>query len=559
MKKMISGRCAPPTASRWRSHADMTNVPPDLLPKPFWSRMPIALSRRQLLSSGALLALGMAGFSARASQVVPGPRYGSGEPFDFERLRQRAKLIASAPYQAERPPVPAIVSRIDFDAVQRIKFRPERAVCTGGAGAFPVRFFHLDKFNGLPVRINVVSDGIAREVIYSREDFSYSDPTLAASLPDDLGFCGFRVMNGTDAETDWLAFQGASYFRSSGEEDQYGASARGIAIDTGFDEEFPRFVEFWLDEKGGAPTITVYALLNGPSLAGAYKFDATKERGAVLDVTAELFARKDIERLGIAPLTSMYWYGEGDRRQDADWRPEIHDSDGLALHTGSGERIWRPLINPPAVHTNSFLDANPKGFGLMQRDRKFSDYEDDGAFYNKRPSLWVEPVGEWGEGAVQLVEIPTGDEVHDNIVACWTPKTPVKAGDSLAFSYRLHFRNDAPQGPANLGRAISTRAGVDGIPGEAAHYDAHKRKFVIDWEGGPLAGMAQRYDVTPVLTASHGSISNAYVLKVVGTDKWRALFDLSVEGGRTCDLRCYLRLGDATLTETWLYQYAVDA
>jgi periplasmic glucans biosynthesis protein len=522
--------------------------------------MPFALSRRQLLSTGALLALGLTPFPARSSQTVPVPsRYGNPQPFDFDRLRRRAKLLAAAPFEAETPPVPQIVSTIDFDAAQWIKFRADRAICTDGASPFPVRMFHLDKFNGLPVRINVVSAGMAREVVYSREDFDYGDPQLAALLPADLGFCGFRVMNGPNADTDWLAFQGASYFRSAGEEDQYGASARGIAIDTAIDEEFPRFVEFWLQEKNNEPMLTIYALLNGSSLTGAYKFEATKDRGAVIGVSLELNARKAIERLGIAPLTSMYWYAKGDRRYNADWRPEIHDSDGLALHTGGGERIWRPLINPPSVHTNSFLDVNPRGFGLMQRDRKFADYEDDGAFYNRRPSLWVEPEGDWGEGAVQLVEIPTGDEVHDNIVAYWTPKTPVKAGDSLTFTYRLFFRDDEPQAPGSLARAVATRTGVDGIPGAEAHYDAHKRKFVIDWEGGPLTGMAPRFDVTPVVSASHGSISNAYVVKVVGTEKWRALFDLSVEGGRTSDLRCYLRLGDRPLTETWLYQYAVDA
>jgi periplasmic glucans biosynthesis protein len=522
--------------------------------------MPFTISRRQFLSGSALLAVELAPFPALASQALPGPsRYGDATAFDFDWLRAKAKQLAAAPFEAEKPPVPELVTTIDFDAGQKIKFRPERAVCSGGAGAFPVRMFHLDKFNGLPVRINVVSDGLAREVVYAREDFDYGDTGLGALLPADLGFCGFRVMNGRDADTDWLAFQGASYFRSCGEDDQYGASARGIAIDTAIEEEFPRFVEFWLEEKGSEPTVTIYALLNGPSLTGAYKVEATKERGAVIAVTLELFARKDIGRLGIAPLTSMYWYAEGDRRLDADWRPEIHDSDGLALMTGSGEHAWRPLINPPSVHTNSFVDTNPKGFGLMQRDRSFADYEDDGAFYNRRPSIWVEPVGDWGEGAVQLVELPTADEVHDNIVAYWTPKRPVKGGDSLAFSYRLYWRDDEPHAPANLARAVATRTGVEGIPGTEAHYDAHKRKFVIDWAGGPLAAMAPRFDVTPVVTASNGSVSNAYVIKVVGTDKWRALFDLTAPGTETVDLRCYLRLGDQTLTETWLYQYAATA
>jgi len=519
--------------------------------------MPFALNRRQLLVTGASLALGTVPFCAQSRAEAGPARYGPAQPFDYDWLRRRAKSLAAAPFAAEPAPAPDIVSTIDFDAVQKIKFRADRAICA--ESPFPVRMFHLDKYNGFPVRLNVVSDGAARAVVFSREDFDYRDPKLAAALPADLGYCGFRVMNGPNADIDWLAFQGASYFRCAGEQDQYGASARGIAVNTALEEEFPRFVEFWLEEKPNEPTITIYALLDGPSVTGAYKFQAMKDRGSVIDVTMEINARKDIERLGIAPLTSMYWYSKADRRYSADWRPEIHDSDGLALHTGSGERIWRPLINPPSVHTNSFLDANPKGFGLMQRERNFASYEDDGAFYNKRPSIWIKPVGEWGEGAVQLVEIPTGDEVHDNIVAYWTPKAPVRAGDSLSFAYRLFFRDDEPRAPRNLARAVATRSGIDGIPGAEAHFDPHRRKFVIDWEGGPLTGMAPRFDITPVVTASHGSISNAYVVKVVGTEKWRALFDLAGEGGKTSDLRCYLKLGDETLTETWLYQFAVDA
>ena len=429
--------------------------------------MPFAINRRQLLSTGAVLALGLTPFPARSSETAPGSsRYGDAQAFDFDLLRAKAKQLAAAPFEAEKPPVPELVTTIDFDAVQKIKFRADRAVCADGASSFPIRFFHLDKFNGLPVRINVVSDGMAREVVYSREDFDYGDARLAASLPADLGFCGFRVMNGRDVDTDWLAFQGASYFRSAGEEDQYGASARGIAIDTAIDEEVPRFIEFWLEEKGNEPTVTIYALLNGPSLAGAYKFEATKDRGAVIGITLELFPRKDIERLGIAPLTSMYWYAEGDRRYDADWRPEIHDSDGLALQTGSGERIWRPLINPPSVHTNSFLDANPQGL------RAHAARSPIRRLRGRRRVL--QPAAEHLGGARRRMGRRRGPARRDTDGRRSARQYcrllgAQEAGQSRrqpGFSYRLFFRDDEPQVPADLARAVATRAGVDGIPGK---------------------------------------------------------------------------------------------
>jgi len=513
------------------------------------------LDRRRFVLTSLPLTVALSGLA-----VFPAPaqaRFGAPELFDFNLLRERAKSLAGKAYVAPQA-APDIVSKIDFDAVQKIKFRADRAIWGDEPGPFPVRLFHVDKFNPLPVRINVLSGGKAQQVIYSADDFEHGDAGLAAQLPNNLGFSGFRVMDGTGADTDWLAFQGASYFRSSGQDNQYGGSARGIAVDTvgAPKEEFPRFVEFWLAEpEPNKPAITIYALLDGPSLSGAYQFVATKQDGAVIDVQAELFVRKDISQLGIAPLTSMYWYGENDRRYATDWRPEIHDSDGLALWTGKGERIWRPLIDPPSVLANTFVDDNPKGFGLMQRDRVFANYQDDGAFYNRRPSMWVETTGNWGAGSVQLVEIPTADEIHDNIVAYWIPKNPVKARDQLQFAYRLFWQNENADVPKDVGRVEATRVGRGGVPGKPAPTDKDSWKFVIDFVGGPLAQMAQRFDVTPVVSASRGDLGKAYVIKIVGTDRWRALFDLYAPGKDPINLRCYLRLGDQTLTETWLYQY----
>lgn len=521
------------------------------------------ISRRQVLAAGGhwALLMAVAGLTPARAEPPLGLRLGKPKPFSFDELRARAKELAANPYAAP-PPAPSIVADVDFDAVQKIRYRGDRSLFPAGPGACPVRLFHVDKYNQLPVRINELSNGSAREIIYSADSFDYKDPEFARKLPSDLGFSGFRVMDGRGKETDWLAFQGASYFRTSGEDNQYGASARGIAVNTAMPEpeEFPRFVEFWLEQPhDDAATITIYALLDGPSISGAYKFTATKTRVPIIDVSADLFARTDIDRVGIAPLTSMFWYGENDRRYATDWRPEIHDSDGLAIWTGANEHIWRPLTNSPLVRTNSFIDANPKGFGLMQRDRDFAQYQDDGAFYNRRPGIWVEPLGEWGEGAVQLVEIPTDDEIHDNIVAYWVPKTPVKTGAELKYNYKLYWQNDEPNPPVNIGRVVATYTGSGGVPGARRREDIVKRKFVIDFAGGPLSDMQQRFDITPVISNSRGRVDNAYVIKVVGTNRWRALFDLATEGDGPVDLRCYLRLGDETLSETWLYQWLPKA
>ena len=511
------------------------------------------IDRRNFLAVGfSWLLIGAAPGGVAGAQL--GPVFGPPKPFSFDRLLRLAKARAAEAYETSGAPASDLLKRIDFDAVQKIRFRPEYELWGATASRLPVSFFHLNKYAAAPVKIHAISGGMAREVLYGPQYFDYGGTGLEARVPVDAGFSGFRVMNGQASTTDWLAFQGASYFRSSGSDDQYGASARGIAINTALSttEEFPRFSDFWLEEMG--QTVTIYALLDGPSITAAYRFDAVKSDSVVMGVHAELFAHADITRLGIAPLTSMYWYGENSRGTSIDWRPEVHDSDGLSMWTGHGERIWRPLDDPRALQTNSFADKNPKGFGLMQRDRNFENYQDDGAFYNKRPGIWVEPRGDWGEGAVQLVEIPTDDETHDNIVAYWQPKSSVAAGDSFKLDYKLYWQDREPNVTDAQARVVATRRGRGGIPGVPPS-PAGKQKFVIDFEGGPLAQMEARYDVTPVVTTSRGKIDNAYVIKVVGTDRWRAFFDFVADGPAPVNLRCFLRLDGKALSETWLYQY----
>jgi glucans biosynthesis protein len=476
-----------------------------------------------------------------------------GEPFTFDLLKERARRLAAAPYVPPRVAHQDVLQTIDFESYQTISFKPEMTLWPAPS-AFPVRLFHLGRYFQEPVRIRVVEEGVAREIRYDRNIFRYADPNLAARLPDDLGFAGFRFME-PSGKADWLSFLGASYFRADGAEGQYGLSARGLAIDSGLPtpEEFPRFSEFWLHRPAAdAHAVVIDSLLESASCTGVYRFTVSRPGPVIMDVEANLFMRRPVTRLGIAPLTSMFWYGEANRHGATDWRPEVHDSDGLALWTGKGERIWRPLNNPDIVRTSSFVDENPKGFGLLQRDRDFEDYEDDGAFYEKRPSVWVEPLTSWGAGEVQLVELPTDDEIHDNIVAYWKPARAIAPGDEITLSYRLHWVSQEPFPPV-VGRAVATRIGRGGIPGQPR--PPGKMKFVIDFEGGVLDGLEQRYDLEPVITASRGSIEGAYVIKVVGTERWRVVFDLGAEGKEPVELRCYVRLNSRVLTETWLYQY----
>jgi glucans biosynthesis protein len=358
---------------------------------------------------------------------------------------------------------------------------------------------------------------------------------------------------------------GASYFRASGPYNQYGLSARALAIDTAMQhaEEFPRFTAFYLESSTDGPAVTLYALLDSPSVTGAYRMRSerlTDSRGihrVVMEIEADLHARKDIERLGIAPFSSMFWYGESSRKQASDWRPEIHDSDGLSILTGSGERLWRPINNPPRVMTSTFIDRDVKGFGLMQRDRDFVHYLDDGVFYERRPSVWVEPLTAWGEGAIHLVEIPTDDEINDNVVAYWCPKEQLRAGQDRNYRYRLSWLDDIAY-PDTLGWATATWTGLGGRPGHKRPTGV--RKFVIDFLGSVFAGLGRNDGVEIVTTVSRGAVTNAYTHPVVDQrERWRALFDLEATGAEPVEMRAFLRKGGRALTETWVYQYFPDA
>jgi glucans biosynthesis protein len=290
-----------------------------------------------------------------------------------------------------------------------------------------MQLFHLGFLYQRPVTVNIIRDGVPTPVPYQRELFDYGRNKIERTLPVNLGFAGFRLhypLNDPKVLDELIAFLGASYFRFLGSEQKYGLSARGLAINVkgGEAEEFPHFREFWIEmPKPNDERAIVYALLDSPSVAGAYRFDIYPSKETTLDVTATLFPRQTISNVGVAPLTSMFFEGENDRKPTDDYRLEIHDSDGLLMQSGAGEWIWRPLRNPNAKTISSFSDNNPRGFGLMQRDRVFENYQDLEASYHQRPGYWVEPIGQWGEGWVELVEIPTPDETHDNIVAYWQP------------------------------------------------------------------------------------------------------------------------------------------
>lgn len=503
----------------------------------------IGVDRRAFIAG----ALALAGAPTVARGATP--TFGPGAPFSFELLAERARRMAGEAWLPARTPPAAVLDSIDYDAYWRIRFRDKFSIPMGTDGP-AAQFFHMGRYAREPVRAHLVEDGVAREVIYDEALFDAPADSPARRMGPNAGFAGVRFMR-PGLRPDWLSFLGASYFRCDGPKGQYGPSARGLAINTGLPqpEEFPRFSAFWIGagERDGED-VAIHALLDSPSVTGAYRFGAVRDAGfgQRLDIESRLFFRQGVERLGIAPLTSMFWYSETNRASAPDWRPEIHDSDGLALHTGAGERMWRPLRNPQRVTTSSFFDENPRGFGLIQRDRDFDHYHDDGVFYDRRPSVWIVPKGDWGRGAAQLVEIPTEDETFDNIVAYWTPDRLPAAGDALTYDYEQQWRDLDPF-PDELGRVVATWAGWGGAPGQPRPGDVDK--IAVDFAGGSLGALEQGVEFE--LEARGGQIITPRAYRVVGSDRWRLMFDLRGAHTGPVELRAYLHRKGAPLTETW--------
>lgn len=479
--------------------------------------------------------------------------------FGFADVHRRAQELAAGPFAADRPELPGAFQGLSYDQYRDIRFRPEKSLWREQGLPFQVQFFPRGFMFVDRVRVNIIEGGVTTPVAFSRDLFEYGHNSVPEQLPADMGFAGLRLhypLHRDDYFDEVAVFHGASYFRAIGQNQTYGLSARGLAIDTGLasQEEFPLFREFWLEKPDkDATELIVYALLDSQRATGAYRFVIKPGLQTVMEIKAHIFMRERVGKLGIAPLTSMFYHGELTERPVLDFRPEVHDSDGLFLETGNGERIWRPLINPHGLRMSALQATDLKGFGLFQRDRVFDHYQDLEAHYHTRPSAWVETVGKWGAGQVELVEIPSHSERYDNIVAFWVPAKPTEPGQALELEYRIRFALD-PEARVRGGRTIATRIGAGGtdVP------QPDKRKFVIDFAGENLKGLEAEAPVEVVVNASSGQVINVVAQKNQYTAGWRAFFELVPSSDQAVDLRCFLKLGMDVLTETWSFQWLPD-
>ncbi len=510
------------------------------------------LPRRELARNlaGASLATWLGSGSARAADAPArvGPAPG---PFDGATVRRLAQGLSRHPYQAPDSRLPKAIDHLEFDQYRGIRFNKERALWRGQQLGFQVEFLPRGFLYRPRIDIFEVAGGRAERVGYDPDLFGYEDQGLRVT--DDLGFAGFRIhapLNRADYLDEVCVFQGASYFRAVARGQSYGLSARGFASGTGSPkgEEFPLFSAFWLERpQPGSTAIVVHALLDSPSVTGAFRFTIRPGQMTVFDVESVLYPRRDLAEAGIAPLTGMFYFDANDRSRVDDWRPAAHDSEGLSMWTGRSEQLWRPLVNPLNLQFSALADSSTHGFGLTQRKRSFDDFQDLALSYEKRPSLWIEPIGDWGEGAVDLVELPTPNEVNDNVVGFWRPKAALKAGGEYAYTYRMHWGWDNPF-PTRLARVAQTRIG--------ATDDRKGRMVAIDFTGEAVRALPQDAKLHADIGASTGAVKNVVVEPDPEIHGWRVLFQFDPAGANAAELHCALASDTETLSETWLYRWS---
>lgn len=474
---------------------------------------------------------------------------------NFDYVRSLAEADITVPYQAPPDDLPARLGALTYDDYRNIRFNPAQALWRDDGLPFQLQFFHRGGIFRDKVTIHEFSATHEQPIPFVRDFFNYELRKDLGSLHSSLGYAGFRVhtpLNRRDVYDELIVFLGASYFRAIGEQQVYGLSSRGLAVNCGLPnlrEEFPRFTEFWVGKPGPNDTaITIYALLKGASVTGAYEFVVHPGKATVVDVRTEILFRREVPLPGFAPLTSMFWFGENTNRPAGQLRQEVHDSDGLFVQDADGVHVWRPLRNPSAPEFMNTPVHQPIRFGLLQRDRRIASYEDLEAHYEQRPSAWVEPIGDWGDGSIRLVQLPAGTEYGDNIVAFWVPATRPVVGQPVRLAYRIVWSLGEPA-TEGFARVVNTREGE-------LHHVPRGRLFWVDFADENFAQRDAASLEADIDVSEGGRVRHRAISAYPQIGGWRVAIETdAAESGRTINLRCRLRANGKPISETWVYSW----
>ncbi|WLG95468.1 glucan biosynthesis protein G [Pseudomonas sp. FP198] len=478
--------------------------------------------------------------------------FGAGQlwAFSLDDVSAKAQELAGQKFEAPRSNLPNEFREMKFADYQKIRFRTEKAEWADQKTPFRLSFYHQGMHFDTPVKINEITATTVEEIKYDPTRFDFGDVKFDPKATEQLGYAGFRVLypiNKADKQDEIMTMLGASYFRVIGKGQVYGLSARGMAIDTALPsgEEFPRFREFWIQRpKPTDKHLVIFALLDSPRATGAYRLTVRPGTDTVVDVKSRVFLRDRVNKLGIAPLTSMFLFGANQPSKVLNYRRELHDSSGLSIHAGNGEWIWRPLNNPKHLAVSNFSVENPRGFGLLQRGRDFSHYEDLDDRYEKRPSAWIEPKGDWGKGTVDLVEIPTADETNDNIVAFWSPEKLPEPGQPLDFAYRLHWTLDEASlhSPDSAWVKQTLRSTGDVKQSNLIRQPDGSVAYLVDFEGPSLQALPEDAEVrSQVSVGDNGEIVENSVRYNPETKGWRLTLRLKIKDpGKATEMRAAL-------------------
>ena len=498
----------------------------------------------RLAVGGALAAsLPLGGAGPAAAEPLGEP-----SPFVADTAVKMAVALASKPFkEPQAAPLPSVFTGLTFDQYASIRLTPGAAIWRDQKLGFSLEPLHRGFVYTTPVGINIVENGMARKVVYDRADFDFGALKVPAAL-GDLGFSGLRVLNSSDQGFEDVAiFQGATFYRARAHAQPFGLTARGLAIRTGDDpgEEFPQFREFWIEKPNAAAnTLTIHALMDSPSVTGAFRFTLRPAETTIVDTEMTLIARAAVDKLGFGAMAATFLFSPLDHRRPDDVRAAANESTGLQILTGSGEWLWRPVSNRETLQISAFSDVNPRGFGLLQRSRSFESFYDDETHWELKPSLWIEPIGDWKEGDLRLLEIPTNSETNENIIAQWRPKAGMAAATTQSVAFRQFWCWSPPSKPP-LASCVGSRQGKAG----------KAQRFAVEMAGDLFADPAKAAAATADLQASRGKIVSVRLFPYKDRRSVRVVFDLDPGSETYSELRLTLKVDNQAASETWLYRW----